>query len=127
MCGFLKPARVRIGCTACAPSVAAAATDEMDDLDLVAFLHYRLSPACASHDLAVEFDGEAFGRESKLTDERVEREFVRQLANFPVDLNAQNIPLQGWWMTRRSSAVKPSSVARTSTAARPFVKRGSHA
>jgi len=99
----------------------------MDDLDLIAVPHQRLGPTCAPHDLAVEFDGDAFGRERELAYEFGERELLRQFANFTVDLNAQNFPLQGWCMTRRSSAVKPSRAARTSTAARPFVKRGSHA
>lgn len=99
----------------------------MYDLDLISIPQRRLGPAGAAHDFAVEFDGEAFGRKRELADERIEREFFRQFANFPVDLDAQKFPLQGWWMTRRSSAVKPSRAARTSTAARPFVKRGSHA
>ena len=107
--------------------LAAPASDEMNDFDLISVTQHRLSPACAAHDFAVEFDGEAFGRERELADECVERERLRQFADFPVDLDAQDFPFQGWWMTRRSSAVKPSRVARTSTAARPFVKRGSHA
>ena len=106
---------------------AASAADEMDDLNSVAFAHLCLRPRGAAHDFAIEFDGDAFGRERELPYEFAERERVRQFANFPVDLNAQKSPLQGWCMTRRNSAVKPSAAARMSTAARPLVKRGSHA
>ena len=67
----------------------------MDDFDFVAVPHDRLRPACAANDFTVEFDGEAFGRKCELADERVEREFVRQFANFPIDMNAQNFSLSG--------------------------------
>ncbi len=67
----------------------------MDDFDFVAVPHDRLRPACAAHDFAVEFYGEAFRRKCELADERVEREFVRQFAYFPVDVDAQNFSPQG--------------------------------
>ena len=106
---------------------AASAAHEMYDLHLIALAHRRLRPSGAAHDFAVEFDGEPFGRDREFADQFAERDLFRHLADFPVDLDAQNSSLQGCKMTRRSSAEKPSIAARTSTAARPLVKRGSHA
>jgi hypothetical protein len=56
-----------------AAGVPSAAPDEMNDLNLIAILQRRLCPASATHDFAVEFDGEAFGRERELNDEFGER------------------------------------------------------
>jgi hypothetical protein len=91
--GFSKPS----GFLALFPGslFAAAATDEMHDLYLIAFVHLCLRPRRAPHDLAVEFDGKPFGSEREFADEFGERKHFRHLAYFPVNLNAQLSPLQG--------------------------------
>ena len=67
----------------------AATTHKVDNLDAVAFGKRPQRPLGAAHDLAVEFDGEAFGREFELFDERVERAVVGHVARFSVDFDAQ--------------------------------------
>jgi len=71
--------------------VSASAPDKMNDFDLVAITQLRLRPCGATHDLAVEFEGKPLGCEGQSADEIGEREFLGQLAYFPVDLNAQII------------------------------------
>jgi hypothetical protein len=97
----------------------------MDDLDAVAFFERGLLPVGSADDLAVEFNGEAFGREREVLDEFGERDGFGHVALLAVDLDNQKSPplwRQAWWMTRRSSALCPPAVALTRIAARPEVK-----
>lgn len=41
-----------------------SSADEMNNLYAVAFFEARLRPVGAAYDLAIEFDGEAFGRKA---------------------------------------------------------------
>lgn len=46
-----------------------SSADEMHNLDAVAFVEGGCLPVSPSDDLAIEFDGEAFGREFEMFDE----------------------------------------------------------
>ena len=66
-----------------------AAADEVDDLDAVAFRESGGGPVGSSDDVAVEFDGEALGRERQLFDEGEQGCPLGQLLRLTVQLYAQ--------------------------------------
>jgi hypothetical protein len=62
---------------------------EMNNLYAVAFIDGGLLPVGAADDPVVQLDGEAFGRERELLDEFGQRDCVRHVARFAVDLDQQ--------------------------------------
>lgn len=66
-----------------------SASDEVDNLDAVAFVESGLRPVGAANDVAIVFDGETFGCERELFDEIVERRARLNFAAFPVDFDTQ--------------------------------------
>ena len=68
------------------PESGAAAADEMDDLEAVAFGEQRGGPAVAGDNVAVEFDGNAVRLHAELFDQGGEGEPVGgKLALFAID------------------------------------------
>ena len=68
------------------PESGAAAADEMDDLEAVAFAEERGGPAVAGDNVAVEFDGHAVRLHPELFDQRGQGEPVGgKLALFAID------------------------------------------
>ncbi len=49
-----------------------AATDEVDDLELIAFLQLSLPPPVSGHDVAVQLDGQTVGLHAEGLEERRE-------------------------------------------------------
>ena len=80
-----------------AGAAAAAAADEMDDLNAVAFGKEGARPVGAPHHFAIEFNGEPFGGERKLFDELIEGRALWHFDRFAVDLDLQAVcsPLRG--------------------------------
>src|SRR5215208_6355738 len=70
-----------------------AAADEVDDLDAVAVGEGCGGPVGAADDVAVEFDGDAPGRERELFDEGEQRRPFGQFLRLAVQLYAQAPPL----------------------------------
>ena len=65
----------------------------MDDLYAVAVGEGRGGPVSAADDIAVEFDGDALGRERELFDEGEQRRPLGQFLRLAVQLYAQAPPL----------------------------------
>jgi hypothetical protein len=61
----------------------------MNDLDAVAFGQGGVRPVGAAHDLAVQFDGQALGREGQMIKELAEGHLLRHFTLLSVDRNAQ--------------------------------------
>jgi hypothetical protein len=68
---------------------APAATDKVDDLELITLSEHGLSPAIPRHNVAIEFHGHAVSLHAKDFHKRHEREGsgrVAAIALFPIDL-----------------------------------------
>lgn len=63
----------------------------MDNLHAVALAERRARPVGAADDDAVKLDGEAFGRELEMCDERVERNLVGHVARLSVEFDTQRV------------------------------------
>ena len=73
-----------------------SASDEMNNLDAVAFREFGLRPVGAADDFAITLDGEARRHERELIDEFAERRARLDFAALAVDLDAQTFSTSTW-------------------------------
>jgi len=73
------------------PDTPSPAADEVDDLDLISVGHCPIRPVGAFYDLVVVFNGNSLLRQGKMLDQFLDRNIIRQLAEFAVENDGN------WW------------------------------
>ncbi|HET8782889.1 MAG TPA: hypothetical protein VFM63_10765, partial [Pyrinomonadaceae bacterium] len=69
--------------------LASTTTDEVDDLDAIVVAKLRRTPLIATHDDAIQLDGNSCRRQVKLGDQLSEEKRAGKLSDFTVYVNAQ--------------------------------------
>jgi hypothetical protein len=74
--------------------LASTTTDEVDDLDPIVVAQLGRAPFIATHDDAIQLDGNSRRRQVELGDQLGQEKWTGELSGFTVYVNAQGKPRQ---------------------------------